>query len=314
MAASADTLTISPCNLCPRLCGARRSEGKRGICGADDGIVLARAALHFWEEPVLSGERGSGALFFAHCSLACVYCQNAPLSHGQAGMRVSEQRLSDICLELQNQGALNINCVTPTHYTLQIIAAICTARENGLDIPVVWNTSGYERAEAVRALDGTADIFLDDFKYADADLAARYSHASDYPDVALSALDAMLEQTGTPVYDQVDGQARMVRGVIVRHLLLPGALEASKQALHLLFSRYGNDVRYSIMNQYTPVSFGDNMTRFPELAQCVSNEEYEELLDCADSLGIDDYFWQEGPAAVESFIPAWDNTGVVEQA
>ena len=308
--ASADTLTISPCNLCPRLCGALRDQGARGVCGADGAIVLARAALHYWEEPVLSGERGSGALFFANCSLGCVYCQNAVLAHGQVGTEISVQRLADICRELAAEGALNINCVTPTHYALAVRDALSLARKDGLDLPVVWNTSGYERVEAVRALSDTVDVYLTDFKYADARLAQRYSHVADYPEVALAALDEMIVQTGAPRYDVVDGQERMLRGIIVRHLLLPGALDASRAALRVLFGRYGNDVRYSIMNQYTPVEFADNFKRFPELASRVPDEDYERLLDYADDLGIEDYFWQEGPAAAESFIPVWDLTGV----
>ena len=329
-----ETLRTSPCNLCPRMCGARRDEGQRGVCGAGAEIAVARAALHFWEEPPLSGERGSGAVFFAHCPLRCVYCQNADLAAGRAGRAIGEGRLSGICLELQGQGALNVNFVTPTHYTPHIMRAVAAARESGLRIPVVWNTSGYERAEVVHALAGTVDVWLADFKYADADVAQRYSHAPDYPEVALSAIEAMLEVCGTPAfekapavsedieapqpqagpeppaYDEVDGQPRMTRGVIVRHLLLPGQLEQSKRALALLHAHFGDDVLYSIMNQYTPVMPPAALKRFPELAARVPDEEYERLLDFADDLGLTDYFWQTGPAAEESFIPAWDNTGV----
>lgn len=309
-AASVDTLQTSPCNLCPRLCGARRDGGQRGACGAAEDVVVARAALHYWEEPVLSGAAGSGAVFFAHCPLRCVYCQNAAIAAGDAGRSVSIGRLSEICLELQGQGALNVNFVTPTHYSLAIVDAVAGARGRGLRIPVVWNTSGYERAEAVRALRGTVDVWLADFKYADGALAQRYSHAEDYPQVALKALDAMVDAAGRPSFDEVGGQPRMTRGVIVRHLALPGALEDSKRALALLFARYGNAVLYSIMNQYTPVMGPSALARFPELAARVPDGEYEELLYFADALGMEDYFWQEGPAAEESFIPAWDLTGV----
>ena len=311
-------LSLAPCNVCPRMCGANRLAGERGVCGAADTVVVARAALHFWEEPVLSGERGSGAVFFANCPLRCVYCQNAPIAAGQAGVAVTVERLASICLELQDKGALNVNFVTPTHYSLQIREALACARERGLAIPVVWNTSGYERTETVRALAGTVDVYLDDFKYADAALAARYSHAADYPQVALAALDEMVAQVGAPAFDEVDGELRMTRGVIVRHLLLPGALAQSKEVLETLYTRYGDAVCYSIMNQYTPViaqsdSASGVAARFPELCERVPAEDYEALLDFADSLGMEDYFWQEGLAAEESFIPAWDLEGVLEK-
>ena len=309
-AVSVDTLRTSPCNLCPRLCGARRDEGEQGICGAGADVVVARAALHFWEEPPLSGEAGSGAVFFAHCPLHCVYCQNAEIAAGKAGKPVSIARLSEICLELQAQGALNVNFVTPTHYSSAIREAVRDARESGLDIPVVWNTSGYERAEVVHALADTVDVWLADFKYADDSLAKRYSKAPDYPQVALQAIEAMVVQAGHPTFDDVDGKPRMRKGVIVRHLMLPGALGQSKRALELLYSRFGDTVLYSIMNQYTPVMPQSALKRFPELAHRVPDDEYDELLDFADSLGLEDYYWQQGPAAEESFIPNWDCAGV----
>jgi len=291
------------------------------VCGAGGDIVVARAALHFWEEPCLSGDRGSGAVFFAHCPLHCVYCQNAVIAAGQVGLAISVDRLSDICLELAGQGALNVNFVTPTHYTLAVIDAVARARERGFALPVVWNTSGYERVETIQALDGTVDVYLPDFKYTDAALARAYSHAPDYPAVALAALAAMVGQVGDPVFDEVDGQPRLVRGVVVRHLLLPGALEQSKAALSVLYNRFGDSVLYSIMNQYTPVladaaAAGDGraartLDAYPQLASIVPSEEYECLLDFADSLGMEDYYWQDGPAATESFIPTWDTTGVL---
>ena len=292
------------------MCGALRGEGQRGACGAEAGLTVARAALHFWEEPPLSGTAGSGAVFFSHCPLRCVYCQNADIAAGKAGIEIDEDRLADICLELQAQGALNVNFVTPTHYSLAIMLAVAAARERGLFVPVVWNTSGYERVETVRALADTADVWLADFKYADEWLAQRYSHAPDYPEVALAAIGEMAA-LGAPAFDEVDGQPRMTKGVIVRHLVLPGALDQSKRALEMLFDRFGNDVMYSIMNQYTPVMAPSALERFPELGSRVPDEEYDQLLDFADSLGIEDYFWQEGPAAQESFIPEWDGTGVL---
>lgn len=297
-------LSQSPCNLCPRMCRALRRDGQRGVCGAGDRLVVARAALHFWEEPPLSGEAGSGAVFFAHCPLHCVYCQNAQLADGKAGVAVGRERLAQICLELQQQGALNVNFVTPTHYSLQVRDAVALARRRGFALPVVWNTSGYERCEVIELLHDTVDVYLADFKYADSALAREYSKAPDYPDVALDALQAMVETTGLPRFDEVDGQLRMTSGVIVRHLVLPGAVENSLRALGLLWERFGNAVLYSIMNQYTP------LISHPVLGRPVSSAEYEVVLNHADDLGMKDYFWQDGPAAEESFIPAWNGEGV----
>ena len=318
-----EQLSIDPCNLCPRLCGAHRASGQRGACGASNEVVIARAALHFWEEPPISGESGSGTVFFSGCPLHCVYCQNRVIASGGHGRVTSVDRLAQICLELQAKGALNINFVTPTHYSLQACQAVASARSQGLSLPIVWNTSGYERVETVRALKGTVDIYLADFKYADSSLAERYSHAPDYAQVSLAALDEMVAQAGAPCFDEVsipvggtgDGepisaQTRMTRGVIVRHLLLPGAVESSKAALQMLFERFGDSVLYSIMNQYTPVMPDVLCASFPELASPVPNKDYEEVLDFADNLGMQDYFWQDGPAALESFIPAWDGEGV----
>ena len=332
--------SASPCNLCPRLCGALRDAGQRGACGAGSAMVVARAALHFWEEPPVSGESGSGTVFFSGCPVHCAYCQNAAIAAGEVGREVSVERLAQICLELEGKGALNVNFVTPTHHSLQIARAVACARQRGFSLPVVWNTSGYERVETVWALSGMVDVYLADFKYADPQLAERYSHARDYPEVALAAIEAMLAQVGSPRFDEfgphavettpgesdagvsagpADGpcpraadvpQRRMTRGVIVRHLLLPGSLEGSERALAMLYERFGNKVLYSIMNQYTPVLSGAKLERFPELGARVSPEDYEQLLDYADDLGIRDYFWQDGPAAEESFIPAWDCEGV----
>ncbi len=309
--------------MCPRACGANRAAGERGTCGADDSLVVARAALHAWEEPPISGNAGSGTVFFANCPLRCVYCQNAVIAQGRAGRAVSVERLAEMCFELANLGALNVNFVTPTHYAPQVRAAVALARSRGFLLPVVWNTSGYETVQAVRENAGAVDVYLTDFKYASPRLAQRYSHAPDYPEVALAALDAMVETVGEPRFDMVDGAQRMTRGVIVRHLMLPGCLNDSKVVVRLVHERYGKHVLLSLMNQYTPVlataaqagnaaaaGACDALRRCPELAQRVSREDYEELLDYADALGVQDYFWQEGNAAEESFIPPFDLTGV----
>ncbi|MEC4176605.1 radical SAM protein [Adlercreutzia sp. R7] len=290
------------------------------MCGADDRLMVARAALHFWEEPPISGEDGSGTIFFAGCPLRCVYCQNADIALGEHAREITVERLAAIMGELQAAGALNINCVTPTHYAPQIRAAVAAARAAGMALPVLWNTGGYETVEAVRGNAGTVDAYLTDFKYADAALARRYSHAPDYPAEALAALEAMVQAVGEPRYDTYRGQERLVSGVVVRHLMLPGALEDSKAVVRLVHERFGNAVRLSLMNQYTPVlasaaEAGNSraaaaLAACPELACTVPDAAYEELLDFADALGVEDYFWQEGGAAVESFIPSFDFTGV----
>ena len=319
MPVSAVSLPTS-CQLCPRRCGVNRAAGQRGICGAADELRVARAALHEWEEPVISVGAGSGTVFFSGCPLRCVYCQNADISTGFAGIDISLDRLVEIFLEQQDvRHAANINLVTPTHYAPWIIAAVKEARARGLHVPVLYNTSGYETAEAVRALAGTIDVYLTDFKYAPdavSDAARAYSHAPDYHDEALAALDAMVAQVGEPQFGEhrylVDGEELadplMTRGVIVRHLVMPGRLDDSKRVVAELWERYGNRVLYSFMSQYTPVR---EFARFPELNRPTSTEEYEALLDFADDLGMEDYFWQEGNAALESFIPAWNGEGVV---
>ena len=318
IAASALTrwfVTAVSCDICPRGCSVDRASGQRGVCGASDELVVARAALHFWEEPPISGESGSGTVFFGNCPLRCNYCQNTVIAHGDVGQVVSVADVACMCLDLQEQGALNINFVTPTHYTTQVREATVLARSKGLHLPVVWNTGGYERADVIRGNAGTVDVYLTDFKYADAALGERYSRVSDYPDRALEALDAMVETAGPLEYDEYRGQERLVRGVVVRHLLLPGNLEDSKRVVRLLHERYGSAIRLSLMNQYTPVlataaAAGDaraaaELARCPELAGRVPDWQYEELLDFADALGVEDYFWQEGGACEESFIPAF---------
>lgn len=308
------------CGLCPRRCKADRAAGERGACGADGRLMVARAALHFWEEPPISGEDGSGTIFFSGCPLRCVYCQNADIALGEHAREITVERLAAIMGELEEAGALNINCVTPTHYAPQIRTAVAIARAAGMTLPVLWNTGGYETVEAVRENIGAVDAYLTDFKYADAALARRYSHAPDYPAVALAALTAMVEAVGEPRYDSYRGQERLVSGVVVRHLMLPDALEDSKAVVRLVHERFGGAVRLSLMNQYTPVLVGAaesgnaraaaTLAACPELARTVPDAAYEELLDFADVLGVEDYFWQEGAAAAESFIPAFDFTGV----
>lgn len=282
----------------------------RGVCGASARVRIARAALHFWEEPCISGESGSGTVFFSYCPLRCVYCQNRDIAIGDAGTEVSVRRLARIYLELAAQGARNVNLVTPTHYAPAVVESVALARTAGLELPVVYNTSGYETVEAIGLLAGTVDVYLTDFKYADAQTARRYSNAPDYPEVALAALDAMVAQVGHPVFEEAsdgDEPPRILRGVVVRHLLLPGRLEESKRVVRLLYERYGDTVLLSLMNQYTPLR---HFERYPELNETVPAGDYESLLDYADELGIEEYYWQEGGADSESFIPPFDQTGV----
>ena len=449
----------SSCDWCPRACGANRLAGERGVCGASNEMRVARAALHFWEEPPISGEAGSGTVFFTHCPLKCVYCQNYEIALGdmraleetialgdasklrgtnalgradelggvsalnEIGKSLTPEQLANTFLNLQDQGALNINLVTPTHHwpvikravnvaqkstptqptprkntttqtpahTSQKSSQAQTPREETLHLPIVWNTSGYETPEAIRALRSTVDVYLTDFKYADPQLAKDLSNAPDYPRVALDALREMLRATDTPKYDEYAGQVRLVRGVVVRHMLLPGQVNNSLRVLdaladiwrewdaknnhpkshreHECVNNCGLEDRginqtsnkhtqseqpepsrvkqtnvraipktpppflLSIMNQYTPVIARRSpaprpqthtphvhplaltpqsraLQKYPELARPATSAEYEEVLDYADSLGFEDYFWQEGQPAKESFIPAFDLTGV----
>lgn len=259
-------------------------------------MLVARAALHMWEEPCISGSNGSGTVFFAGCPLHCCYCQNAAISRGERGEQMSTSRLAAEFLRLQHEGAHNINLVTPTHYTPQILAALRAARADGLAIPAVWNTSGYERPETLEALRDQVQIYLTDYKYADSGLAQKYSHAPDYPEVAMAAISKMLELAGKPEFDR-DGM--MTRGVIVRHLVLPSAVTQSKRALKRLHTEFGDKVIISIMSQYTPM----DGVPFAELRRRVTADEYDEVVDYAAFIGVERGFVQEGESASESFIP-----------
>lgn len=303
--------TLGACELCPRRCRADRAAGERGVCGATDTLRLARAALHFWEEPPISGEAGSGTVFFSGCPLKCVYCQNHEISTGNFGIDVSPERLAQIMLELQDQGALNINLVTATHYAHLLPEAIAAARAQGLAIPIVYNTSGYERVEAVRELDDLVDIWLTDFKYADAGLGRALSHVPDYPSVAQSALIEMARQLERHGGGAARADGTWTRGIIVRHLVLPGHAEDSCRVLDLIWDAVG-DVPISVMSQYTPNAA--MRAAGGELARAVTREEYERVLDHADDLGFTQMFWQEGGAVDESFTPPFDTTGVLERA
>nr|WP_294658305.1 radical SAM protein [uncultured Blautia sp.] len=295
---------LKDCHLCPRNCGVDRLAGQKGFCGVDAGIMVARAALHMWEEPCISGKEGSGAVFFSGCSLGCVFCQNRTISKGQSGKVITVERLAELFLDLQGQKANNINLVTAGHFLPQVREALILAKEQGLTIPVVYNSSGYEKAEMLRYLDGLVDIYLPDLKYLEADLAGKYSHAKDYPEVAMKALEEMVRQVGTPEFDE---RGMMKKGVIVRHLLLPGHVRNSKKVLEYLYGTYGDQIYISLMNQYTPMPA---MKDDPQLSRKVTDREYDRLLDHAISLGVTNCFIQEGETAKESFIPEFNGEGI----
>lgn len=319
---------MNRCMLCPRACAADRSRGQRGICGQTETVRAARAGLHMWEEPCISGSRGSGAVFFSGCNLHCVFCQNHSIASGDAGYAVSIERLAEIFLNLQEEGANNLNLVTACQFVPQVIAALERARIQGLRLPVVYNTSGYEAVETIRMLDGYVDIYLPDLKYVDETYALKYSHAADYFEKASAAIGEMVRQTGemtftdektglerltTAEYQERSGQGEsllMTRGVIVRHLLLPGCLEDSKRVIAYLLETYGERIFISMMNQYTPLP---HAAAYPELQRRVDSKEYEELIAYAVSLGIENGFIQEGETAQESFIPEFDGRGIMER-
>ncbi len=296
-------LSISPCNLCPRACMADRAGGQTGFCLMEDRIYVARAALHMWEEPCISGEKGSGAVFFSGCNLRCAYCQNYEIAAGKRGQPVSVGRLAEIFLELQEQGAENINLVTPDHYVIKIAEAVLLAKELGLRLPIVYNCSGYAKREVIRNLSGIVDIFLTDFKYMDKELAAKYSSAPDYPEVAKAALDEMVYITNEVAFDD---RGIMRSGVLVRHLLLPGHKKNARDVIDYVYGTYGDNVYLSIMNQYTPFSWLRENPDFRGLCRKVTKREYESVVDYALGLGVKNAFIQEGDTAQESFIPSFD--------
>lgn len=292
------------CNLCPRECGVDRNMNMTGFCGEASRLRVGRAALHFWEEPCISGTDGSGTVFFSGCSLRCCYCQNFNLSRGKEGVEIGDQHLSEIFLNLQKKGAHNINLVTGEHFAPHIKAAVKTAREKGLNIPVILNSSGYVNAGTLEILKDVIDIYLVDFKYMDSDLAKKYSMAYDYPSVARAAISKMVEFTGKPEFDN---KGILKSGVLVRHLCLPSHTDDSEDIIRYIFESYGRKVLLSIMSQYTPC--GD-CGKFPELKSKLSREEYDKILDFCLELGIDDAYIQDGEAASESFIPVFDGEGV----
>lgn len=338
---------LADCALCPRNCHVNRLAGQTGYCGQTAQIRAARAALHYWEEPCISGSSGSGAVFFSGCTMRCVFCQNHDIAAGRAGKEISGERLAEIFLELQKKGANNINLVTAGHFVPVIVPALEQAKRDGLRIPVVYNTSSYEKVSTLRLLDGLVDIYLPDFKYASGELAAWLSGALDYFETAAAAVEEMLRQTGEPLFEAPDGRILnaeqmndacmegdggeaadsgflMKKGVIVRHLALPGQEEDSRRVLGYLLKTFGNRIYISLMNQYTPMpEFTGSIKRMEEtagagrrerallgLTERLSDEAYERLIGFAIDQGIENGFIQDGETAQESFIPAFDGEGL----
>lgn len=339
---------MGECKICPRNCKVDRSM-QAGYCGMTDQLKAARAALHFWEEPCFSGDSGSGTVFFSGCPMHCVFCQNQSIANGQAGKPLTVERLAEIFLELQSQGANNINLVTAGHFAPAVAAAIRRAKRIGLTLPVIYNSSGYESVETLKMLEGLVDIYLPDFKYWDSDTAKRYSNAPDYPNVARAAIAEMVRQVGVPVFalerkemeldracedenvldagrswegfseedflgesfleEDISESHLMKQGVLVRHLILPGYIEESKAIIKYLYETYGDQIYISIMNQYTPMPDIEKKG-FPELNRRVSEEEYDEVIQFAIDLGLENAFVQEGETAEESFIPSFDGCGI----
>ncbi len=286
------------CTLCPRKCGRLRPDG---FCRMGENPRVARAALHFWEEPCISGTRGSGAVFFSGCSLRCVFCQNQKISAGGFGKDISVERLREIFDELIARGAHNINLVNPTHFA----GAIAEALDKPLPVPVVYNSGGYDRVETLRMLDGKGQVYLPDMKYAQAELGARYARAADYPEVAKAAIQEMVRQTGPY---QLDENGMLVSGVLIRHLVLPGHLQNTRQVIDWVAQTFApGTVLFSLMSQYTPC--GD-LSHTPELNRRLTKREQKAAEEYLFAAGIEDGFVQERASAKQEYIPAFDLTGV----
>lgn len=296
---------LSNCKLCPRDCGADRASDKTGYCKMPADLLVARAALHMWEEPCISGTSGSGTVFFSGCNLKCVFCQNHSIALGDCGKVITIQRLAEIFLELQKKGAANINLVTPTHYIPQIRDALLLSKEQGLRLPIVYNTGSYETPSSLSLLEGLIDIYLPDLKYYSSQLSRDFSHAEDYFKVASAAIDEMYRQVGNPIFEESTGLLK--RGMVVRHLLLPGQSKDSKKILRYLYETYGNNIYISILSQYTPLP---HVAHIPALNRRVTTEEYAKIIDFALKIGIENAYIQEGETADESFIPPFDYEGV----
>ena len=293
---------LNKCVLCPRNCSINRNRGEVGFCKVGNKIRIAKAYLHMWEEPCISGDKGSGTIFFSNCNLKCIFCQNYYISEEGNGVEISVERFSDICLDLQKQGALNINLVTPTHYVPLIIDGLKLAKSRGLCIPVVYNSSGYENVETIKLLGGIIDIYLPDLKYYSNEYGEKYSNCKDYFKYASMAIDEMFKQQPKCIFDK---NGILKKGVIVRHLLLPNMEEDSKKIIKYLYDKYRDNIYLSIMNQYTPI----RKCKYSELNKRVEDSVYDEVINYAWNIGIRNAFIQDGESQSESFIPKWDFKG-----
>lgn len=289
------------CNTCPRKCGADRDNGKIGYCGEGAAIRVARTSLHRWEEPCITGKYGSGTVFFSGCNLKCIFCQNHNIADSSVGQVFSAEELAEAFLRLQEKKATNINLVTAGHFAEQIIPAIYMAKEKGLHIPIVYNSSGYESVESLQKLEGLVDVYLPDCKFFDSELSKNYARAADYSEVVKTAIAEMVRQVGEPKFDEQ--LETMTKGVIVRHLVLPGHTKDSMMILKYLHETYGNQIYVSIMNQFTPVI---KQETYENLNRRVTKREYEKVLDYAIKIGVENAFIQEGETAKESFIPEFN--------
>lgn len=295
---------LRSCRLCPRNCSINRLDGNRGFCGGGSLIKASRASLHYWEEPCISGTKGSGTVFFSDCNLRCIFCQNHKISQEGIGAEITSERLSEIFLEHQEKGAHNINLVTPTHYVPQIIKALDIAKKNGLNLPVLYNTNSYENIETIQALNGYIDVYLPDLKYFSNKFAVKYSSAPDYFKFATKAIEEMVSQVGNPVFDE---QGLIKKGVIIRHLMLPGLLFDSKKVIDYIYSTYGDSVYISLMNQYTPMY---KASEFPEINRTLNPKHYDSLIDYCLSIGIKNGFIQDSGTSSENFVPEFDMRGI----
>ena len=295
---------LNKCTLCIRNCKVDRNNNQLGFCNSNNKLKVARAALHYWEEPCISGENGSGTVFFSNCNLKCVFCQNYEISSNGNGKEISIERLAEIFLELQDKKANNINLVTPTHFVPQIIKAIDLARNNGLTLPIVYNTNSIDNIDTIKALRGYIDIYLPDFKYMDDKYSMKYSKIMNYSSNVIEIIKEMLDQVGSPKFND---SGLMQKGVIVRHLMLPGLLFDSKKVIDSIYSNFGDNVYISIMNQYTPMF---KACDYPEINKPLNQKTYNTLIDYAIDIGIKNGFIQEEGTCSESFVPFFNNEGV----
>lgn len=296
---------LSNCNLCIRNCGVNRLNGEIGACNSTDKVKASKAYLHMWEEPPISLSNGSGTVFFSNCNFRCVFCQNHEISQENTGAFITNDELSNIFLKLQSKGANNINLVTPTHYVPQIIEALKISKANGLTIPILYNTNGYDSLDTIKALKGYIDVYLPDFKYFNDKYAIKYSKAPGYKDNLINILNEMYDQVGINKFDE-DG--KMIKGLIIRHLMLPGLLFDSKKIIDTIYSRFGDNVYISIMNQYTPMF---NAFKYKELSKPLNPKLYDSLIDYAASIGVKNAFIQESGSNTTEFVPSFDLEGIL---